>query len=468
MSSLSKRKIPVRTKIFISVLLFILLSIIVNIIVVRLSINDIYIGLEKKELKKQYKLIERNIDDNNALLSTIYNASDSGIKIKVLDNNLNILYTIFNEHLNDQFTNLDLLLLESLGNKKSTTITLENYNKNGYDLYFIGRVKDGYVILSSSIESLRKDAKTTTIIIIFTSLITLIILLVVANIISKILSNKINEVKSVTNNISNLKFDKKLVLNTNDELSDLFDDINNMSLKLEESIKKLKDELALKEKQESARKKLIANISHEFKTPMTIISGYAQLMLNELEGESKENAGVIISEIDRLNELVMEFLELSRLESEDIKLNKTSVDIKSLIENELKKLSVKINDKNIKVTTQFCEDNMVLADEKQICKVIENILTNAIKFCKHDKLIFIKTYHDEEYFVYDVFNTGDNIKDKDLDNIFNSYYKDKNARNKEGTGLGLTIVNAITKLHNGKCFCINEKDGVRFIVKIKK
>lgn len=475
MSLLNKKRMSIRRKTFIGVGLFVILNILINVIIVRISSNDIYLSLERRELRNQYYLLKNSITDENSLINVMYNANSNGIKIKILDNNLNVLYSIINDRVDGNFTNMDLLLLDSLGSKQSSILTLKNHDESGYDLYFVGRLNNGYAILSSSIESLKKDAKTTSIILIFTSFITFLILLIIAYFISKILSKKVDEVKQVTSDISNLKFGKKVRINTNDELSDLFDNINEMSVKLENSIKelevaneRLRQDLNQKEKQEKARKQLIANISHEFKTPLTIISGYIQLIMPELEsGENKQNAELIIKETEWLSELVREFLELSRLESGSVKLNKTEVDMDKLINEEIRKLSVKTQSEKIRLTFNSEGNQTIKVDQKQITRVVQNILTNAIKFCKGDKIINVKTYREGEFFVYDVFNTGDNIDNNNIENIFSSYYKEKNTRNKEGTGLGLTIVNAIVNLHDGNCICQNEPDGVRFIVKIR-
>ena len=249
-----------------------------------------------------------------------------------------------------------------------------------------------------------------------------------------------------------------------------------MSKRLEDNIKelnkaniKLKEDLIEKEKQENARKKLIANISHEFKTPLTIISGYSQLMLSETKDEeNKKNLNVMISEAERLSNLVHEFLELSKLESGNIKLNKEMIDINTIIKNEIDKLDVDIKNKGTNVTLKLCKKAELFVDKKEFTKVIENLLTNAIKFTKGDKRIVVKTYVKDEYFYYEVYNSGDNIKESDLENIFNSYYKDKSTRNKNGTGLGLTIVKVVVDMHNGECFVKNTSDGVKFTIKIKK
>ena len=475
-SLLNKKRVSIKYKIFIGVGLFIILNIIINLLIVRLSINDIYLGLEKRELKKEYSLINKNINKENKLLDIIYEANSNGIKIKILDSDFNLIYTIFSDRMNSEFTDLDLMLLNSLENNDSKIITLKNYKKSGYDLHLVGKTDSGYVIVSTSIESLKKDARTSVIVMIATSIITFIILLVIAYFISKLISKKINEVKEVTDDITNLKFNKKIEVTKNDELGDLFNNINLMSGKLENNIKelekanlKLKDDLKEKEKQEQARKKLIANISHEFKTPLTIISGYSQLMLDDIKGkENKKNMELIISESERLSDLVHEFLELSRLESGNITLHKNSVNMKEIICNEIDKLKVNIKDKNIDLSTEFNGSSIINADEKQITKVVENILTNAIKFVKNENIIKIKTYDDDNYFYYEVYNTGDKIKKEDMENIFNSYYKDKSTRNKNGTGLGLTIVKAIVNLHEGNCSVKNTKDGVKFIISIKK
>ena len=142
------------------------------------------------------------------------------------------------------------------------------------------------------------------VIILLTSVITFLILLIISYFISKLFGRKIDEIKDVTDDISNMRFDKKISINSNDELGDLFNNVNKMSDKLEETIKeleeanyKLKQDLVEKEKQETARKKLIANISHEFKTPLTIISGYGQLLKDEVNGkENKENADLLFED----------------------------------------------------------------------------------------------------------------------------------------------------------------------------
>lgn len=469
------KRVSIRTKIFVFVGLFVILNIMINLIIVKFSINDIYLTLEKRELKKEYKLIKENYGNEDNLINILYEANNNGIKIKVLDSNYNILYTIFNDKMSTRFTELDLMILNRLGNNESEIVTLKNYEKSGYDLHLVGKINDNYVILSTSIESLKKDARTTVIILIITSLLTFTILTILSYFISRLFSKKINEIKEVTEDISNLKFSKKIEINSNDELGDLFGNVNKMSQKLQDSIKelesanlKLKNDLIEKEKQEKLRRQLIANISHEFKTPLTIISGYSQLMMDEVKGkENKENLEMIISESERLSGLVYEFLELSKLESGNVKLNNTMVDINELIKKELKKLSVRIQDKNISVKESYAKDAVITIDEKQATRVIENILTNAIKFCKNEMEIKIRTYIKDDYLVYEVYNSGSNIDKKEIENIFNSYYKDKSGRNKDGTGLGLTIVRAIVDLYNGKCEVSNTRNGVKFIIYLK-
>lgn len=471
----NKKRVSIKYKIFIGAVLFIILNIIINLLIVRISINDIYLALEKKELKSVYSNILKTKNDDR-ITDVIYDANSNGIKVKIMDSNLNILYTIFSDRMNNRFTDLDLVLLNSLRNSKSKIIVLNNYKKNGYDLHLVGKTKDGYAIISTSIESIKKDAKTTTIVIFLTSLITLLILLVLSYFISKLFSKKINEIKEVTDDITALKFNKKINVTTNDELGDLFNNVNIMSKRLEDNIKelekaniKLKEDLIEKEKQENSRKKLIANISHEFKTPLTIISGYSQLMLSEAKDEEdKKNLNVMISEAERLSDLVHEFLELSKLESGNIKLNKEMVDINTIIKNEIDKLDVDIKNKGANVTLKLCKEAELFVDKREFTKVIENLLTNAIKFTKGDKRIVVKTYVKDEYFYYEVYNSGDTIKESDMENIFNSYYKDKSTRNKKGTGLGLTIVKVVVDLHNGECFVKNTSDGVKFTIKIKK
>ena len=117
----SSKRISIRKKIFIFVGLFILLNIIINLIVVKVSINDIYISFEKRELKKEYSLIKEVYDDENKLIDLLYDANNNGIKIKILDSNYNVIYTIFNDKMSSMFTNLDLMMLSEKALKDPCT-----------------------------------------------------------------------------------------------------------------------------------------------------------------------------------------------------------------------------------------------------------------------------------------------------------------------------------------------------------
>ena len=152
-----------------------------------------------------------------------------------------------NKELNDSTI---LIVAQRIGTimNADKIIVLDNYKKNGYDLHLVGKINGGYAIISTSIESIKKDAKTTMVVICLTSLISLLILLSFSYFISKLFSKKINEVKEVTDDIAALKFNKKINVNQNDELGDLFNNVNIMSKRLEDNIKELnKANIKLKE-----------------------------------------------------------------------------------------------------------------------------------------------------------------------------------------------------------------------------
>ena len=191
------KRVSIRTKVFFLVGLFVILNILINFIVVKLSINDIYLWLEKRELKREYYHVKRNYKDEDKLVNVIYNANDRGIKVKVFDSDYNLTYSILNEQTRSKFTSLDLILLDSLKDKESEIIILKNYYENGYDLHLVGKIDDNYTIISSSIESLKKDASTTLVIILLTSVITFLILLIISYFISKLFGRKIDEIKDL-------------------------------------------------------------------------------------------------------------------------------------------------------------------------------------------------------------------------------------------------------------------------------
>lgn len=220
-------------------------------------------------------------------------------------------------------------------------------------------------------------------------------------------------------------------------------------------------------KTEKLQKELLANISHDLKTPITLISGYAEMMKDIKEENTPENLELIIAECNRLNLLVNDLLELSRLQSKTTTFNNTKFNITKLIK-EIVERHVLLSDFNIEFN--FDKEYYVYADEKRISQVIYNFITNAINYSKDDKHIIITQNVKNNCLSISVKDFGIGISDDELHLIWNRYYRvDKtHQRNSVGTGLGLSIVKEILDHYGFKYYVDSIKDeGSTFTFEIQ-
>lgn len=204
-------------------------------------------------------------------------------------------------------------------------------------------------------------------------------------------------------------------------------------------------------KTESLQKELLANISHDLKTPITLISGYAEMMKDIPEENTPENLDLIVAECNRLNLLVNDLLELSRLQSKTIVFNNTKFNLTKLIKDIIERQTLL---SNFNIEFEFEKECFVCADEKRISQVIYNFITNAINYSKDEKHIIVKQSILDSKVSISVKDFGIGINDEEIKLIWNRYYRvDKNhQRNSVGTGLGLSIVKEILDHYGYKYF----------------
>ncbi|OON96654.1 MAG: hypothetical protein ATN36_05185 [Epulopiscium sp. Nele67-Bin005] len=283
-----------------------------------------------------------------------------------------------------------------------------------------------------------------------------------------IISNKITfpilEINASAKEISELNFDAKLQINSQDEMGQLANTINNLSDQLEAYINGLENDLKRKDQLEKIRKQFISNVSHELKTPLSLILGYTEGLKMGLSPEDEEfYCEVIEDEAIKMSKLVNRLLEISQLESGNVVLNKEVFDISELIEHVIKKNTLPLSEKNVKLVPNLWE-LYVYADYDYIEQVITNYLTNAINHVNDEGIIQITTVLKDNQVCVEIYNAGKLLKEEDLERIWESFYKVNKARTREygGHGLGLYIVKTILEQHNGTYYAKNTFDGVIF------
>lgn len=255
-----------------------------------------------------------------------------------------------------------------------------------------------------------------------------------------------------------------------------------VSFKSEEDIKELnelastlnyaRDELA---KTDELRQDLMANVSHDLKTPLTMIKAYAEmsrdLHAND-KNKQKEDMDIIISEVDRLTILVNDILELSSMQSNINELNKEEFDLIHLTEEILHRYKVLQETENY--VFEFNHDDkeiIIYADKKKLEQVIYNLVNNAINYTGEDNRVIINIVNNKDDILIEIKDTGKGIKEEDLPYIWDKYYKNKkkHKRNLVGTGLGLSIVKNALVLHHYEYGVTSEKNkGSCFYFKIPK
>jgi len=218
------------------------------------------------------------------------------------------------------------------------------------------------------------------------------------------------------------------------------------------------------------RKRLTTDISHELRTPLTSIKGHIEAIIDGIWEPTNERLISINEEVTRLTKLVEDLSELSNYESEKFKLEKEIVNLKKLIKNIVYNYENKALEKNITINYNLEKIN-VLVDKKQLSQAIINILANSIKFTEVGGNIYIKNYLYENYINISIKDNGIGIPKKDIEYIFERFYRVDKSRNKEtgGIGVGLSIAESILNAHNGKIVVNSEiGKGTEFIIKIPK
>ncbi len=223
-------------------------------------------------------------------------------------------------------------------------------------------------------------------------------------------------------------------------------------------------DVTIERKTEHMRREFVSNVSHELRTPLSYLQGYTEALLDGMAKDSDEKQkylNIIHEETLRLRRLVNELLDLSRIETGQIAIDKKMISINKIIERVIKKVEPAVDKRGVKIETQYEDLPMIAADEDRIQQVILNLVDNAIRYTKSNGKIIIKASNSKGGIVVSIRDDGEGIPEDELPFIWDRFYKtDKSrVRDKGGTGLGLAIVKNIVELHDGKVWAKNCKKG---------
>lgn len=227
-------------------------------------------------------------------------------------------------------------------------------------------------------------------------------------------------------------------------------------------------------KTDELRRDLMANVSHDLKTPLTMIKAYAEMVRDisyQDEQKRTEHCNIIMDEVDRLNVLVNDILTLSKMQANADEIHLESFDLVKEIETIVKRYEIIKETENYHFVLDLPTKAMVYADQKKLNQVIYNLINNAINYTGSDKTVTVRVKKEKDSYLVEIIDTGKGIKKEEIDLIWDKYYKnDKNhQRNVVGTGLGLSIVKTILENHHFKYGVRSEKNkGTTFYFYVKK
>ncbi len=308
----------------------------------------------------------------------------------------------------------------------------------------------------------------------------ILIELIVVVLISAVFSRPIVKMSHAARRMSELDFDTKIDVRTRDEIGVLGNCMNELSEKLEKTISELKTANAKLESDienrdhiDEMRKEFFSHASHELKTPIALIQGYAEGLKDNVSDDPDSMdfyCDVIIDEASKMNKLVMNMLNISELEFGEDNISIQRFDITTLISDVLKASQIIIEQSPAsEVIFDEKEAVSVWADEFMIEEVITNYFTNALHYVKPDgKIRIFYEYPAKNKIRVNVYNEGDRIKEEELDKLFIKFYKTDAARTREygGSGIGLSIVEVIMKRHKNNYGVYNTEDGVVFFFEL--
>ena len=218
---------------------------------------------------------------------------------------------------------------------------------------------------------------------------------------------------------------------------------------------------------EDNRKRMISNITHELKTPLAVIHSYAEGLKEGIAAEKRDRyLEVILEEAERMDGMVLEMLDLSRLEAGKVKLSSDRFSLLKLTKSVFEKLNPLVEEKALEIEYIYPQEFEITADEGRITQVVTNFVTNAIKYSPEGGKIYISIQRQKDRTSFTIGNQCEPLPQEALEKIWDSFYRTSASRTEKGTGLGLTITKAIVELHGGSCQARNTSNGVEFVFEI--
>lgn len=342
-------------------------------------------------------------------------------------------------------------------------------------IYLAGTFKNGdHILIRASFSSITESAALSNQFFLYISLVAALIGFVVMYFVSNRFLGPITVLTNIAKRMSELDFTAKYEVKTEDEVGVLGNSMNMLSETLEQALAELKEantelkkDLEKKEQIDAMRKEFLSNVSHELKTPIALIQGYAEGLMDNIndDEESREfYCEVIVDEARKMNQMVKKIMDLNQLEFGYNTVTMEHFDIIAMIRAVIAKSDILLKQKEINLAFEEDAPIYVWSDAYMSEEVFTNYLTNAINHADGEKRIDIQLEKKEKTVKITVHNTGEQIPEEDLSKLWDKFYKVDKARTREygGSGVGLSIVKASMEQLGQPYGVYNCEDGVSF------
>lgn len=341
------------------------------------------------------------------------------------------------------------------------------------------KANSGTVFMVSSLQHVNEAVDVIKQIYVYFCIGAVVIIIFLAFIYSNMITKPLIKINKTASKMASLDFSEKCEVKTDDEIGNLGASLNFLSENLHNSLSslrqanaKLEEDIEKERALERMRKEFVAAVSHELKTPISLIDGYAVgLKDNIFEDKDKDYyLDIIVDEARKMGHLVSDMLDLSQLESGVFKLKKEDFDLVELIKFTTRKYKAIVQEKNLELSLKLMDSLAVFGDYNRIEQVLTNFITNALRHVDENGVIEVRMVEEAQFIAVEVENTGSHISDEELNKIWDKFYKIDKSRNRKlgGTGIGLSIVKNILTLHEFPFGASNTDVGIKFYFKVPK
>lgn len=446
---MAKKTMNLKRKLWIYFGLFAIIIMAILWIMQTLFLTSFYETMKVSEMSRMgRKIIREYKEDNSNLMDIVLEAhfkyglsvslyNEQGMPILGADsysmprNSMDIFPTVREKLESSPTSWTSFIFTENNGRYQSAIFAAKLKTEAGANLYFC---------LSSPLSSTNATTQVLKVQLLMVTIISLIIAFILSYFIARWLSAPISKITKNASRIAPGKYDVYFSHGGYEEINQLADVLNHTAFELN--------------KTDALRRDLMANVSHDLRTPLTIIRSYAE-MIKDISGENPEkrnkHASVIIDETDRLSLLVTDILDLSKIESGVVALQQKPFDIASTISKTVNSFIV-LAEKEGYIFNVSCDSALVYGDEARIQQVIYNLISNAINYTGEDKVVSVFTENKGDILRINIKDTGKGISPEEQQLVWDRYYKASQSHHRAhiGTGIGLSIVKNILTLHNAK------------------